>query len=409
LAPDISLAATCHHFAAMAPRGSKRASTAGAGGAAKKRAVNPVVEKIHVLVTALKEADSAVLPKTAAQMLVGMLPGCFSVPSLYRHEFQASVVEMVGRELQTLAAAMERDVEEAKAKVDGVEDDRKMRQTALADAQAAIADLEAAVVAKKDEFAAMQVAQGKADGDQKEADNALSDVEASYGEAVGKKDEVKGAVEALALLKTASAESIDHGKQHIKQLAHVSKKYELDTTLCEAVFKALKKEVDQRQSFDVISINHFDGSLQTLAAKLTAELEAMEEPKARASEEANAKAKVSEEAKQACEAAGEALKAAKEANHSGHQAVKAAQKAVGNWLSDTKTIMDAFEAKSKACVEFRSSPLVVFEELRELQPEPEPVEEAPKEQEAEAPEVPEAAMIDATAAAEGEAAPVSAA
>eukprot|EP00932_Pfiesteria_piscicida_P020237 SRR837773.7046.p1 GENE.SRR837773.7046~~SRR837773.7046.p1 ORF type:complete len:437 (+),score=181.56 SRR837773.7046:162-1313(+) len=383
----------------MAPRGMKRASSTRGGRPAKRpSAANPALEQCNEIAHALAKANREVLPKDAADMLVSMVRPCLGVAKDARHEFQASVVDMVGRVLQSMTDAMEKDVHDRKAAVDGADADRSARRDAVVVAKDAIAGLKADVQAKTEALGVADKAAEETKAAAKAKDKALKEAEKEHKAAVDKGEALKAATEALEVLKTAAVGATPENKAHFKKLSQACADFKVEEDLRDAVLKCLKKEVAARQSFDGVAIESLAKALQDAGAALAAQLEALSGPLAEAQGQAKA-------AHDAAAAAGEALAAAKKAHDeacaaekAGVKAVHAAEKRLGLWLHDTKATMDGYDQQLRALAALRSGPCAAFEALRDLQPEPEAPEEPEEPVEPEAAEEP-AAAAEAEAAA----------
>merc|ERR1719291_590936 len=140
----------------------KRPAAAGLSGApAKKRpSTNPAMRKCVKVADAISAIDPEVLPVSARELLTMLVEGSLSTPKDERHAFQGKVVDMLGQALHKADAHLEKAVQDAKAKSDGVKDERLTRQQALTKANQDLAALEAVVVQKKESRAAAQEALG---------------------------------------------------------------------------------------------------------------------------------------------------------------------------------------------------------------------------------------------------------
>jgi len=361
----------------MAPKtGSKRASSQGTNTAAKRRlTADPAHAKALVVADALLAADAEILPASAAAMLAPLAEVSLSKPQSTRHEFETKVVDMVEEALRNIKEQRERTLEETKAKVDGVFDDKAARQESCERAKAALRDLEAAVPPRKVALAQATAARDSclealaaAQRVQREEDKDFVAIEAQRAE-------VQQAVESLAELKIKSDDS-KQSKLAVKAVLDACKACSVDPTLKDPATQVLRKDPGMRSDFDKVVIQQLEHTFTRLIAGFDEPLAAAAPARDERAAAVQAAQKAAEAAEQDVATRGEELCAAQAAAKAGASAVKAAHKVVDNWLKDSKVLMDGFDQLCAQVASLTSGPLLAFEELKDLMPELEAVKEA---------------------------------
>jgi len=227
----------------------------------------------------------------------------------------------------------------------------------------------------------------------------------------------------FVMLQTGNSASAE-GKKAVQKLLGLGKEYGLDHTLLGVLPIAAKKHADARTEFEAMSFTNLHSLMTTVINDLTQHVAAAEPAKAakaqavaeadaaKAQAVANAEAEKTAavtSAKETLEAAKAAAKAAEEqlsaAQEGRSEASKELTKADAHLRHIWEDMRQACDAQDEAALDVRNlteQVFTAFEQLKEKQPEPEPVEE-PEPMDLAAPEAaseaaPEAAAPEAAAA-----------
>lgn len=345
----------------------------------KSRRGNPDKARLSSVKAALKGTDT--LPDSVIDMLAGMVEHCLSTGKDERHEYQKSVIDMVNEALLGIQAALSQAVKDADAIVTGADALKLQRDAALETARAAVVAMEADLADKKAKLASDKEAMVAAVASLKEAETAQTQGDLELTEASGKKEKMEEAIAtALNPLKEAGGD-----KKLLKDLEKLTKTFDLDASLMEALQRSLKKTAASRSHFDGVAVHEFEVACQKIIADLSTVMKNGEPGK----KEREAKvqgAKATQEA--ACakhEASTTAVSEADAALKQSKIDVKHAEKGVSNFLSEMKDAGNDLDKKKSALSDFQEGPLANFAYLKDP---PVPVEEPVVEVVAEPTELP---------------------
>ena len=128
-----------------------------AGAPAKPRKLNPLKEfakdikkKCTAISTALE--DNEILPEKVASLLAGMVENSLGVCKDQREACQEACVKLIGEGLQRLENGLEQEAAIAKAKVQGVDNERDEKRKARAEAEDRLKALQASLETVKSEL-----------------------------------------------------------------------------------------------------------------------------------------------------------------------------------------------------------------------------------------------------------------
>merc|ERR1740121_1674091 len=230
-----------------------------------------------------------------------------------------------------------------------VYDDRAARQKALDQAKTALKGLEEAVPPHEKCLAEAKEARDKAleelsaaQQTQKKGDKEAVAIEA-------KRAEVQKAFDSLVVLKVVS----DGGKQSklaIKTVTDTGKAFGVDESLVGHAPQALRKEPSVRSDFDKVVIEQLEQALSRVAAGFDASLADAAPARNERAAAAQAAQRTAEAAEQAVADRANEMHQAQEAAKAGAAAVRASQKAVSRWLTESKAEgQEEFAATEVAC------------------------------------------------------------
>jgi len=346
---------------------------------------NPNKAKLSSVTAALKDTDT--LPDSVINMLAGMTEHCLLTDKDERHEYQKSVIDMVSEALLGIQAALSQAVKDADAIVTGADALKQQRDAALETAKAALVAMEADLTDKKAKLASDKEAMVAAVASLKEAETAQTQGDLELTEASGKKEKMQTALAvALNPLKEAGGD-----KKLLKDIEKVTKVFDIDESLMEALQRSLKKPAASRSHFDGVAVHEFEVACHKIIADLDAVLKNGEPGKIERETKMQG-AKVTQEAAVARhEASATGVSEADAALKQSKADVKTAEKGVSNFLSEMRDAGNDLDKTQSALQHFQEGPLANFAYLKDPPvPVEEPVVEAvaePTEQPTELPTV----------------------
>jgi hypothetical protein len=327
---------------------------------------NPNKAKLHSVTAALKKTDT--LPDSVIDMLAGMADHCLLEDKESRHEYQRSVIDMVSEALLGIQAALSEEVKKADAIVTGADSLKHQRDAALETAKAAVVAMEADLVDKKAKLVSDKEAMVAAVASLKEAETAQTQGDLELMEASGKKEKLEAALaEALNPLKEGGGD-----KKLLKDLEKLSKPYDIDASLMEALQRSLKKTAASRSHFDGVAVHEFEVACQKILADLAAVLQNGEPGKLERETKVQGAKAVQEAACAKHAASTTAVSEADAALKQSKADAKDADKGVHNFLSEMKEAGNDLDKKNTALQDFQEGPLANFAYLKDP---PVPVEE----------------------------------
>eukprot|EP00747_Dinoflagellata_sp_TGD_P026487 gnl/TRDRNA2_/TRDRNA2_131969_c0_seq4.p1 gnl/TRDRNA2_/TRDRNA2_131969_c0~~gnl/TRDRNA2_/TRDRNA2_131969_c0_seq4.p1 ORF type:complete len:413 (-),score=130.98 gnl/TRDRNA2_/TRDRNA2_131969_c0_seq4:361-1479(-) len=365
----------------------KRPAASDASGA-KKRGKSEVAMK---LATVNEAIQSASLPKVVKAMLVEVAEGSLGVFKEERHACQEEVVAMIGETLASIQAGLQKEIDEKQKMVDGADQLKASRQTALTEAEKAQAAATTDLAAKKEAVEASNAASKAAKAALSSAESAQAEGIKACADAVGKKDALEACFkDSFTPLKEGTVTVKSDTKLHKKLLASllaVCKKFEFEAEQVKVLPTILKKDPSERTSFESAAVTDLHEILSSSIKKYDETVQGAETTKAtneaavKAATEANdaATAKLLQDQ--------DHLKEAKAALKAADAASQAAKSAVSSFSSDFLQMQLQVAASKDDLDAFKTGPLGAFGDLKEwtAPPPPPPVVE---EEKPAAPELP---------------------
>lgn len=348
----------------------KRSGQSSASGApAKKRGrVDATSLKCSVVAAALRDAEE--LPQPAREMLGGLIDSSLHIFKEERHPYQVEVVEMVGRALADIEARLERDIRGLQGKSDGALAERGAREEAAATVEASQQALQTAAEEKQSAHNADVKAVSGARDALALAKEEQAAVAAELEKAAAGKRKLEVALSEASKLQTEKVAKDKGGKALVKSLVTLGTRHDFCESLLRGLPTAAHKEPDQRSHFDGLVIQQFLDDLAKQVAVVDAVLGAGDAKKAQCADAVTGAEVACEVAKETMETSGKVAEEAQAKVTTGKAAVKAAQKAIQNWLPDMKEVMDHLDEKRQELEDFRTGALASYAELLELAPAP---------------------------------------
>lgn len=362
--------------------------------AAKK---SKITKLIPTVVDAL--ADAEALPADLRSLLKGALPFVLSADKAERDPYEVEIVDQAQKSLAAVLSELEVKHREATTVQDGMisASEHAGRVAKKKDAEAALeaakAKLETCKEAKSSAQKAMHDAQQAHKTAKKEAEAADKEVQ-SYAD---KKAALSNFLATeFALLRDGSSAGAA-GKKAVQKTLQIGKEFSLDATLLQTFPMTCKKPSAERTEFEALMFTSLQSAIDKSIDALTAKIVEVEPVKAQ-KEAAVASAKeASDQAEAALTKAAEELQAAQEASKESSAEVKKAEKHLYEIWNDMKKACDAQDSLAGEIQNFKGNILTAFEQLKEKEPEAEPVveEAAPETLATEAAEVASANASDA--------------
>lgn len=343
----------------MAPQ-MKRPAAASPAPKAKRQQEDPLVAKCNQVLAVLRTATG--YPEATLEMLeVGARP-CLMAPRESQGELQRSMLEMVGEVLSSVEASHIAAADALRRKIAEADVEKKSREIAFNQADAAIKEKVDAVEAAENALKDARAATDAGDKALKVATAEQKAGDADLAKAGDRKTSAEQAVsEALSPLKDGTA--ADVGKA-VKMLANVGKELGLEAQLFQSAELAFRKAPAERGQFDGMVAQQIDEQLKQAIATLAGQLANGEAAKAaRAARVASCTDQASADARNSmtCQ---EQLAAAKAALKDADAARTAAAKAVEDFgweMVEAQANVEAADNKLACC----KADLATFTELVE--------------------------------------------
>jgi len=220
-------------------------------------------QQVEEVVKALHQAE---VSGAVSKMLSAIAPLSLGEFSEQRHPFQKRVVEGLGRLLNEVEAALNKEVTDKRSTRDEAASVKPLREKEAADAEeklnAKMAEVQSAKVALAGKAMAFRAARTAL----AEAEEAKIIDGKNAQDAEKKKAEFNTALENLTALKeTASADA--EGKKRTNELMASLKKHKFEESMMIALPAALAKTPEARGQFDSVVIGQVEGELQKKIAE----------------------------------------------------------------------------------------------------------------------------------------------
>jgi ribosomal protein L18 len=348
----------------MAPK--KRQSIASEG-AAKKRRLTTVSAEVAAGIL-----KSTAIPDSCSAMLADAVKNTLVIFKADRHPYQAQIVKMAEETLSGVMSKLEADVAQAQSTVDSADAERANRTGAESAATDKASKADAAFQSAKEALQAMVAAESAAKAKIKEADKAAADFQAQMAESEDRKTRLTAGMDEAFGPFQASKASGTEGRKLLHAMEKVIKECGCEEPLAEYLVEALKKDPDARGTFDGIAIK----ACEARKAGWTTFCENAIGVAQKGKEEA-AKLKETAEAElTSCSASvperKAALDTAEAADKDAKKELSSAKASVANYGRDMQAAEKALETAKAALVSFMEGPKKSFDELKDLEPPPEP-------------------------------------
>jgi len=357
----------------------KRRASVGAASSPMKRR-SRVSHPWDSIAVALENAEE--LPKDLREMFAETLENSLGIYKDQRHQFQESAVEMVGQALCAIEARLKRRLDDAQSKVDGSSADREARDAAKAE------KLERLQAAQEAAAAAHQAAE--------EGKEALKAARAAKreAEAVQSRGDVEliSAAERKARLEAVQKEAYeplkdgletDQHKKQVRALLLVGREFKFDASLVDCLPTALRKVKSDRRQFDDTIVQLLGEEIANAISKydnICSEGEPAKAERAAATLSAQTALTAAEEVAEKTKAAAmEAVVTERACNAE----LRAADRAVHNFLFEMRDLMDELDQTRDELAKFQEGPQATFSRLRDATSPP-PAPPTPLEDEDEA-------------------------
>jgi hypothetical protein len=362
----------------------KRKATFAARSAKKSRKDKGTGKQVSTVVNAISHAES--LPANLRSLLKSVLPVVLNANKVDRHAFEAEVVDQAQQALAAVQSSMERQHADAVTTQNAViaPAENAKRTSAKKQADESLEAAKAKLEGDKAVSKAAEKAVDEADDVVKAAQKEEKAADKELQKRVAKKDSVSGVLaNEFTMLKDGTA-GAGVGKAVQKILA-IGKEYGVDSTLLHTLPLACKTPVAIRTEFQSMMFTN----LQTIIEKqigVLAENVAEAEPVKAAKEAAVASAKDAfEQAKAASVAADATLAAAQTAHKDAGKEVHRAEAQRRRIWEDMRHACDTQDNLANDLKNLKENVWAVFNQLKEKEPDPEPVEEPEPAEEVAAP------------------------
>lgn len=357
----------------MAPKGSKRASSAPAPSSPAKKAKGAaaakaaVAKKLQAIADALSLAE---LPDEPKKMLTCNLMESLGVPEDSRHPIQEKVVSWIKETLGQVEESLKKDIEAAEQKTSEADSEKAQRAEAETAAKDELQSKVQVAVEKKEAVKAAVLAHKAAKAALASSRLAQEEGDKSAGEAEAKKEALKAILaDAFAPLKGGGLPSAETS-QKISALQQIGKEYELEASMLTSLPSSLRKAVADRGTFDAMVLEHVESTLNKKIEELTetiANAEPAKQERAQAVEAAEAALTAAAAEEENSKAA---VKEAEVAKKAADETFKAAAKSVKSFGPELKEQADKLDTAKKQLADLQEGALAYFAEL-EVAPSPE--------------------------------------
>lgn len=344
----------------------------------RKSVVEQSAKKARVeVVAAISKTE--VLPSDVRKLFSTALPIVLDANKVDRHAFEAEVVKEAEKSLGLMKVDLQNKHKEAVKKQGQVTSgaERTSRNAAKTNLETKLAAAKAHVQAKTAEQQAARTAVNDAKNTVKETTKAAAKAEADMQKVATEKNTLSQAVTTeMEVLRTEGSRT-PLGKKASKAVAEMGKTYGLGPTLQSSFLEACKNPGAARTEFE-------NTTFSTLVAKLAEHDVAVTQKLAAAQAESQQKAAAVEASKaslasaeESCQKAEDAVQGANNEKKEIESQLRKATSAVISIWADMKEVCDATDQLAADLKSFDEDLMVKFVSLKNKEPEPEPVEEAP--------------------------------
>lgn len=239
----------------------------------KKVKLDPIAEKVELIKSTLSDPNCPVEGGDShRRMLLASVPHTLTVTIDERHQYQTEVIKMVEVVLDAYVAEQEVKFEDAKAKVDSAEREAKQAMKNLEESASRVQAQEEEVEKCQEALRVDSEAVKAAEETLKIASKEVEDFDANLQGIVDEKQSFSSVYnECFLILKSAEAEVDKKGAtQLLKKLESALKKLKTEDSLLNAISPALKKPSTERGPFDFMAI-------EGVEALLTKQMETLQE------------------------------------------------------------------------------------------------------------------------------------
>jgi len=352
----------------------KRASSARAGRPSKKSRV-VAVDLVPAVVDAL--TDSEAVPADLRTLLEVALPTVLNANKADRHAYESEVVEQAEKALASVQAALEEKHADALKAQNEVIDPAEHRKRVAAKAEA-----EAGVEVARAKLEASEEMQSVA---RKAVHDAKSALKVAQKDAASSEKEAQAHADKKTILSDLLANEFEQlqegtsntpeGKHAVKMLEKCGKECSLDATLLKTFPLTCKKEPSTRSEFELLMFTSLKAAITKQIEDHSVKMNALEPSKAeKLAAVANAKINLEKEEAASTAASGE-ISTTQGAHRDAEKQVRKAEDHFYQIWRDMKEACDAQDDLAKETKSFTENVLTAFQQLKEKEPEPEPVEE----------------------------------
>lgn len=352
---------------------------------------------VATVVGALANADA--LPDNLRSLLKASLPVVLNANKVDRHPYEAEVVDQAQQALTAVQGALQQAHAEALTKQNAVitPAERKNRTAAKQAAEAHLEATKAKLEANKATKKAAEKSVEDAGAALKEAKKEEKAQEKDMQKNVSKKDALTSALADEFVMLSEGTSAAAPGKKAVKKLVGLGKEYGLGDTLLTAFPITCKKPVAARTDFETMMFASLKALIEGVIQGLEQKLAEAEPVKAAKVGAAAAAGGALEQAEAALKAADDELTATQTAHKDAGKDVASADKHLRKLWEDMRQACESQDGLANNVKNFQDNVWTAFNQLKEKEPAPEPVEPEPVEEAA--PEAaPEAAAADAPAA-----------
>jgi len=342
----------------------KRPAGAGASGASKRAARDPINIKCATIAAALGKAED--LPENVRDMLADMVPSSLSVVEAERHPFQTKTVEMVEEAFAGMGTKLQVALAEAQTKVDGAETEKATRIAAAEAAQAGLSDCESKSIAGRETSQVDAAALKQAKADVVSAHAAQEKTEADLAETAEQQATLAAAAEVFGSIRGERLCGREGSKAFDKVSGALEGTCRAENSLVNALHATLKKEPKTRGSFDTIIEQNALNAFTLTAAELQQSLTASGSTKAAAAAATAAAEAAAVAAAEKSTASQDAFDVAVVAMRSAEDALSEAKEAVENFDEESKEAASSLEKAKASLAAFQEGPRTAFMELKSL-------------------------------------------
>eukprot|EP00933_Yihiella_yeosuensis_P084239 TRINITY_DN98662_c0_g1_i1.p1 TRINITY_DN98662_c0_g1~~TRINITY_DN98662_c0_g1_i1.p1 ORF type:complete len:395 (+),score=115.03 TRINITY_DN98662_c0_g1_i1:73-1257(+) len=343
----------------MAPPGQRSSPVAVSKAAKKVKKGDDIETKCEEICAALHLAEKKGIPPSVTEFLIAALPHALPLYKEHRHEFQHDVLKMVAKTLEKSQEALETEVSGAEAVVNGGDEERSRRDTAVFIEEQRLAERQEELKEKQAAKAKVLETARAAVESVKEAWAKLEQTDLKISKVELEEQSVKAMiVDLLTPLKEGHG-----GKRQLYALTKQLSSANLEDSLVQAIQLPLGKNPDARGSFDAVILVQLDLQLADKTSCLETGLE--EEYQKREVQAAAVLA--AEEAVEATEASSgmvtKELKVAREAEIAAKASLNEAEEASKHLTTELLAAAQQLDNSRHYLFLLQSGPLATFQEL----------------------------------------------